>query len=201
MVQEIFFDLSRGDLLKTHMIIYGVFRDIFRRYMLLGPYWKLLTYIITMIYMKIAVTWFKRKRMSAGRCILIIVLFSYLLTVYISTVLARKRMLDEAELLPVLWSWRQALSGRRYVQYMVIENIIMLMPIGFFFPFIINKRYVALQTILFGAVFSLFIEVSQKVLHVGFFEVDDLLNNTIGVALGCTISSVYKSIIRIIVDN
>lgn len=97
----------------------------------------------------------------------------------------------------MFWSWQQALSGRRYVQYMVIENIIMLMPIGLFLPFIINKRYVALQTILFGAVFSLFIEVSQKVLHVGFFEVDDLLNNIVGVALGCTISSVFKNIIRL----
>jgi len=101
----------------------------------------------------------------------------------------------------VFWSWRQALSGRRYVQYMVIENIIMLMPIGFFFPFIINKRYVALQTILFGAVFSLFIEVSQKVLNVGYFEVDDLLNNTIGVVLGCAASSGLKKILRIEVTN
>ena len=187
--QEIFFDLSRGDLLKTHMIIYGVFRDIFRRYMLLGPYWKLLTYIITMIFMKIAVTWFKRKKMSAGRCILIIVLFSYLLTVYISTVLARKRMLDEAELLPVLWSWRQVLSGNRYVLYMVKENIIMLMPMGVLLPFIINKRDAMIQTILFGFAFSLIIEVSQKVLNVGFFEVDDLLNNMIGVIIGAVIYS------------
>lgn len=189
MAQEIFFDLSRGDLLKTHMIIYGVFRDIFRRYMLLGPYWKLLTYIITMIFMKIAVTWFKRKKMSAGRCILIIVLFSYLLTVYISTVLARKRMLDEAELLPVLWSWRQVLSGNRYVLYMVKENIIMLMPMGVLLPFIINKRDAMIQTILFGFAFSLIIEVSQKVLNVGFFEVDDLLNNMIGVIIGAVIYS------------
>lgn len=124
-------------------------------------------------------------------------LFLYLLTVYTSTALSRKRILSEEEMLPVFWSWQQALSGRRYVQYMVIENIIMLMPIGLFLPFIINKRYVALQTILFGAVFSLFIEVSQKVLHVGFFEVDDLLNNIVGVALGCTISSVFKNIIRL----
>lgn len=183
------------------MIIYGVFRDIFRRYMLLGPYWKLLTYIITMIFMKIAVTWFKRKKMSAGRCILIIVLFSYLLTVYISTVLARKRMLDEAELLPVLWSWRQVLSGNRYVLYMVIENIIMLMPIGLFLPIIINKRYVGLQTILIGLGFSLFIEVSQKALHVGFFEVDDLINNTIGVALGCAVSCGTKNLIMRLKDK
>lgn len=183
------------------MIIYGVLRDTLRRYMLLGPYWQLFTYLLTMVFMKVMVIWSKHKQMRVSRCILIIILFLYLLTVYTSTVLSRKRILSEEEMLPVFWSWRQALSGRRYVQYMVIENIIMLMPIGFFLPFIINKRYVALQTILFGAVFSLFIEVSQKVLHVGFFEVDDLLNNTIGVALGCTISSVYKSIIRIIVDN
>ena len=165
--------------------------------MLLGPYWQLFTYLLTMVFMKAMVIWSKRKQMRASRCILIISLFLYLLTVYTSTVMSWNRLLSDEEMLPVFWSWRQALSGKRYVQYMVIENIIMLMPIGLFLPFIINKRYVALQTILFGAVFSLFIEVSQKVLHVGFFEVDDLLNNTIGVALGCTISSVFKNIIRL----
>ena len=183
------------------MIIHGVFRDIFRRYMLLGPYWKLLSYIITMFFMRITVIWFKRKRMSASRCILVIVLFSYLLTVYISTVLSRKRMLSEAEILPVLWSWRQVLSGNRYVLYMVIENIIMLMPMGLLLPFIINKRNAMIQTILFGFAFSLFIEVSQKVLNVGYFEVDDLLNNTMGVILGCAASSGLKKLWRIKVTN
>ena len=128
-------------------------------------------------------------------------LFSYLLTVYISTVLARKRMLSEAEILPALWSWRQVLSGNRYVLYMVIENIIMLMPMGLLLPFIINKRNAMIQTILFGFAFSLFIEVSQKVLNVGYFEVDDLLNNTIGVVLGCAASSGLKKMLRIEVTN
>ena len=150
-----------------------------------------------MFFMRITVIWFKRKRMSASRCILVIVLFSYLLTVYISTVLSRKRMLSEAEILPVLWSWRQVLSGNRYVLYMVIENIIMLMPMGLLLPFIINKRNAMIQTMLFGFAFSSFIEVSQKVLNVGFFEVDDLLYNTIGVILGCVASSELKKMMRI----
>ena len=179
----------------------GVFRDIFRRYMLLGPYWKLLTYILTMLYMKFVVILFKRKKMRAGRCILIVVLFFYLSTVYFATVLARSRMLREAEMLPVFWSWKQAIDGNKSVIYMVIENFIMLMPIGLFLPIIINKRYVGLQTILIGLGFSLFIEVSQKALQVGYFEVDDLINNTIGVALGCAVSCGTKNLIMRLKDK
>lgn len=179
------------------MFIYGVLRDIFQRYMLLGPYWKLFTYVLTIIFMKGIVIWSKYKQVQASRCMLIIILFFYLSTVYISTVLARSQMANEVELLPALWSWRKVLSGERYVQYMVIENIIMLMPVGIIFPFIINKNYVTLLTILFGFAFSLFIEVSQKALHVGFFEMDDLMNNTIGVALGCAASIGVKKLVKL----
>ena len=75
--------------------MYGVLNDIFRRYLLLGPYWKLFTYCATIIFMRGMVAWFKRKKMSASKCLLIVLLFFYLLTVYTSTVLARTQRLRE----------------------------------------------------------------------------------------------------------
>lgn len=172
--------------------MYGVLIDIIRRYLLIGPYWKLFTYIATIFFMRGMVEWFKRKKKSAIKCILIIILFFYLLNIYIFTVLARVQMLREAKMLPFLWSWKRALSGRKSVQYMVIENMIMLMPIGLFLPFISNRNHIVMRTIACGFLFSLFIEVSQKILRVGYFEIDDLINNTIGVIVGGGISYVIK---------
>ena len=177
--------------------MYGVLNDIFRRYLLIGPYWKLFTYLATIIFMRGMVARFKRKKMSASRCLLIVLLFFYLLTIYTSTVLARSQRLRETEMLPLLWSWKSALSGRKYVQHMVIENIIMLMPIGLSLPLIFNRKRIVMRTIVCGFLFSLFIEVSQKLFRVGYYEMDDLINNTIGVIVGCAISSAIKRVLNL----
>lgn len=66
----------------------------------------------------------------------------------------------------------------------VAGNMVAFMPCGFFLPIIINKAEKWYNTILFCFGLSLCIETIQLVFRVGSFDVDDLLLNTLGGALG-----------------
>lgn len=177
------------------MILRGLIKDIISKYMIIGPFWLLFTYVMTLLFMIITVHWFKKKKAGVGKCLLLIMLFFYLLTVYTSTVLARKKILYDIVQLKPFWSWNRALLGSIRGIEQIIENIIMLMPIGFIMPFLIVQKHYIIKTVLIGFMFSVIIEVSQYVVHVGVFEIDDMINNTLGVIVGCVLSSVLKRII------
>lgn len=58
-----------------------------------------------------------------------------------------------------------------------IVNIISFVPVGL----LCGKRW---RGILIGIGFSLFIEIAQLISHRGFFEIDDLISNTLGTIIG-----------------
>ena len=66
----------------------------------------------------------------------------------------------------------------------IVGNIAAFMPFGFFLPIISRRSRKWYNTVSFGLVFSLTLETLQLVLRVGSFDVDDILLNTIGAALG-----------------
>lgn len=66
-------------------------------------------------------------------------------------------------------------------------NIVLFVPIGIFLK--MAFRYIKfVQILLIGLLFSFTIEVSQLLLHRGWFEVDDMMHNTLGAMLGYLIS-------------
>ncbi|MCC8061279.1 MAG: VanZ family protein [Clostridiales bacterium] len=66
----------------------------------------------------------------------------------------------------------------------VFGNVIGFMPCGFFLPVISRGKMRCRSMILLCFGFSLCIETAQLILRVGSFDVDDLLLNTLGGALG-----------------
>ena len=58
------------------------------------------------------------------------------------------------------------------------------MPFGFFLPIISRRSRKWYNTVMFGFVFSFILETLQLVFMVGSFDVDDMLLNTLGAALG-----------------
>ncbi len=66
----------------------------------------------------------------------------------------------------------------------IVGNAVGFMPFGFFLPVVSRRSRKWYNTVLFSFTFSLAIEVTQLVLKVGSFDVDDILLNTIGGALG-----------------
>ena len=74
-------------------------------------------------------------------------------------------------------------NGLGYFYYLVLGNIGWFMPFGFMLPLIFKKMNTD-KIILAAFLFSLFLEVSQYVLMVGYTELDDVFLNTLGGLLG-----------------
>ena len=75
----------------------------------------------------------------------------------------------------------------------ILGNILLLVPVGFLLPFIFQKmnwKYVLLISILSG----LFIEGMQVFLHVGIFDIDDVILNGLGVLLGFWLFLLFQKI-------
>ena len=81
-----------------------------------------------------------------------------------------------------------------------LSNIAVFIPFGFFLvEFLASaKRFGALRQLFLGALaafgLSLCIEILQLVLHVGFFELSDLVMNTVGGVIGAGMSVVRTSL-------
>lgn len=83
----------------------------------------------------------------------------------------------------------------------IVGNIIALVPAGFLIPFIYNKMNWR-KTILLAILLGLSIETIQLILHIGIFDIDDVILNGLGVIIGFWKSNLYqgfsKNIQRII---
>ena len=166
------------------MSIFSILKDIFFYYFRPGPYWLLFTYVVTAIAVAAIVFYGRRRNKSVGWMVCMSLLIFYSVTVITSTILSRPIEAAREVNTDLFWSWRRALLGIPHGILMVVENILLLMPVTFLLPFINKERFRAVPTIFLGFLFSLGIEVSQFVFCKGLFELDDLVNNTIGVVIG-----------------
>ena len=82
-------------------------------------------------------------------------------------------------------------EDKRTFIYLFFGNIIWFVPFGFLLKRLTNMT--AGKVILLGFGLSLFIETMQLVFGVGVFEIDDLLLNTSGAALGAVIRRQQKN--------
>ena len=74
-------------------------------------------------------------------------------------------------------------GGKSYFYYLFFGNIGWFFPFGFALPLLIKNMSLK-KTIFLTFLFSLFIEASQYIFAVGYSEIDDLILNTLGGALG-----------------
>jgi Glycopeptide antibiotics resistance protein len=68
--------------------------------------------------------------------------------------------------------------------YNLYGNIVWFVPMGFFIPALGKKNRGFLKVILIGALVSISIESLQFVLNTGVTDIDDVIFNTIGAAVG-----------------
>lgn len=78
----------------------------------------------------------------------------------------------------------------------VIENIVMFMPFGFLLPSVLKKINSVPKAAIFGFCASLVLETTQLITGRGFFEVADILNNTVGFVLGYILLLLLRKIKR-----
>lgn len=90
---------------------------------------------------------------------------------------------------------RSFFEGDRVLLKSTLQNIAMFIPFGFVLPAILNNKHRFIVTIIISFTLSLFIETCQLLLKSGIFELDDLINNTLGAFLGVILYCVYDKII------
>ena len=78
----------------------------------------------------------------------------------------------------------------------IILNILMFVPIGFLLPLLFKKCQCFYITYLAGFFLTLFIEILQLITKRGIFELDDILNNTLGCAIGYGIIMIFISLFK-----
>lgn len=66
----------------------------------------------------------------------------------------------------------------------VVENVLLFIPYGILGPWAIERLRRFWSCVLLGAVTSLTIETLQLVTERGYFQIDDILTNTLGTAVG-----------------
>lgn len=88
---------------------------------------------------------------------------------------------------PPFWSFAEIAAGNRRVIFETAANIVLFIPLGFFCRrmFGWNRR----KTICIGFFISLMIEASQWIFRLGSTEVDDIVTNTLGTAIGALVPS------------
>ena len=69
-------------------------------------------------------------------------------------------------------------------------NIVLFLPLGFLLPFLWEKYHALRHALVFGFLLSLLVETSQ-LLNIRSTDVDDLLLNTLGTALGWLLFRLY----------
>ena len=156
------------------------------------------TYYYVLAIVIILLVWFIKRRIS------IALLIGYCFLILSATVLARSsHVLYRCELIPFV-TYKKALYSADF-RWEIISNVIMFIPIGFLVPFSIKKSVSLVRlfflTILYGLLISIGIEILQFITKKGLAETDDLISNSIGIAIGFTCSVLMKLITNSLVNH
>lgn len=124
-------------------------------------------------------------------CILLFVVYIALLAylLFLSPAFGRKQdIIREYNLVPLHtisnYILKRSLISPKIFITNIIGNVVAFMPMGFLIP-IIQKNSKSFWMVLVGSsIISLFVEIMQYVFSVGSFDVDDVILNSLGGAVG-----------------
>ena len=137
---------------------------------------------------------FRHKREQIIEDLLII----YILTVLASTVLSRSQIIGYSTEDLVNWNlvgtWIERITGDYAHKSELLLNFCMLLPVGVLFPWATKKGYVTTGVVGFSII--ILIEFAQLITLRGWFELSDIVDNTIGVMIGYAIYRIGTAIWR-----
>ena len=93
------------------------------------------------------------------------------------------------------YRWFFQYNGEQVLRQLLI-NFVMLMPVGFLLPVVINAKPKYLITMALSLLLTVFIETMQLITKCGSFEVDDIINNFIGAVLGMLIYALCSKLLK-----
>lgn len=146
--------------------------------------WLLIGAVLAVVMLLMAFVFPGFRKINISRQICAVVLVEYIFLVLASTVLSRATKKNYQYELEVFWSYKKIAAGNIINLWENVLNILLLMPIGFLLPNVIRLSHVYRITVFVGFCTSCMIELLQLIFKRGLFEFDDIIHNTLGVAIG-----------------
>lgn len=147
---------------------------------------------VTCLGIVVLLSWkgLRRGIVLVGRLLLVEALF----VIYSSTIIFRPVNSVEAYDFTPFWSYKAILDGQSFLLAENMMNVVIFIPIGLLIGMGFTKC-TWWKAIGVGCLFSFSIELLQFVFNRGFCEVDDVIHNTLGCAIGWLLTQVSRSIV------
>ena len=125
--------------------------------------------------------------------ILLSILLVYFVILFYVTLFSREAGSRVGTNLSIGGTWTADYQGRAYV----VENVLLFIPFGIFTS-VFFKRLKVVGAVFSGFILSLMIECLQLATARGFFQVDDMIMNSIGSLAGALVISFVKIIRNVV---
>lgn len=114
----------------------------------------------------------------------VFLLIIYLAVVFYLTLLNREQEPERMAWLTLFGSyWRAWEESHEFILWGLIDNVIMMIPLGMLLPWI-SRKLRLLYTLAAAFVLTMIIESTQYLTRLGYFDVDDIWNNLWGTLIG-----------------
>ena len=126
-------------------------------------------------------------------------LVEYLVWIVFLVLISRSVMPERKHILTPFWSYHSFIDGFPHLHPQVILNVLVFVPVGVLLG-CASDRMKWWKVLLFGASFSILIEVLQYVTKRGFAEFDDVFNNSLGCLIGFVLYAVVAWVIKHVIS-
>lgn len=127
----------------------------------------------------------RKYNLTPAKCIWLCTTVCYLVVVLSVTIMQRSGFWMNQKIMPLFYSYKDAWVDFSVISWRnIILNICMFVPLGILLPMGIRFFRSFWKVALTGFLLTVFIEVSQLLLKRGMFELDDLMDNTLGAMIG-----------------
>ena len=149
------------------------------------------------VFCAVSIFLYKKHKFNKLQCGAAIVLSLYIVVLLYFTVVGRYSHEESEYKINFFTSYRWFFqyNGEQVLRQLLI-NLVMLMPVGFLLPIIINTKQKYLVTLALSLQLTVFIETMQLITKCGSFEIDDIINNFIGAVLGMLIYALCSKLLK-----
>ena len=114
--------------------------------------------------------------------------------ILLATLFCRESSLQAAAAAVPFWSWAEVMCNHNMgILHQILLNILLFVPFGGLLKMTFMKIRLLVGWLV-GFVFSMAIELCQLVFHLGLFEWDDMLHNSLGCLIGCVVVSAVQAV-------
>ena len=137
------------------------------------------------VFCAVSIFLYKKHKFNKLQCGAAILLSLYIVVLLYFTVTGRYSHEEYEYQINFFTSYRWFFehNGEQVLRQLLI-NLVMIMPVGFLLPVVINAKHKYLITMALSLLLTVFIETMQLITKCGSFEIDDIINNFVGAVIG-----------------